>query len=185
MLKKNPTEHLPIISKKAFIDDTAVICGHVIIEDNVYVGPYAVLRADEIDSDGQLEPIIIRQKSNIQDAVIIHGKGGAGVEIGERTSIAHRALIHGPCWIGNDVFVGFNSIIFNSHINHGCVIEHSVVIDDASLNSSIHVPSASNINNEYDLSRLQKTQENHKIFAKSVIKANQYLVKGYADLNKD
>ncbi len=46
MLRKNPSGHSPVVSEKAYIDPTAIICGKVIIEDYVYVGPYAVIRAD-------------------------------------------------------------------------------------------------------------------------------------------
>ncbi len=121
MLRKNPTGHYPDVSAKAFIDPTAIICGRVIIEENVFVGPYAVIRADEVDENGEILPIIIKRDSNIQDGVVIHSKAGAAVTIGERTSIAHRSIIHGPCSVGNDVFIGFNSVIFRTHISPGCV----------------------------------------------------------------
>ncbi len=44
MLRRNPTGHMPEVSENAFIDPTAIICGKVIIEDNVFIGPYAVIR---------------------------------------------------------------------------------------------------------------------------------------------
>ena len=49
MLRRNPTGHMPEVSETAFIDPTAIICGKVIIEDNVFIGPYAVIRADEVN----------------------------------------------------------------------------------------------------------------------------------------
>ncbi|MCV6611378.1 MAG: carbonate dehydratase, partial [Amphritea sp.] len=70
MLRKNPSGFTPQVSEKAFIDPTAIICGRVVIEDNVFVGPYAVIRADEVDDEGNMEPIIIRRGSNIQDGEI-------------------------------------------------------------------------------------------------------------------
>lgn len=91
MLRKNPSGHSPQVSVKAFIDPTAVICEHVIIHDYVYVGPYAVIRADELNEHGDMEPVTIHSHSNIQDGVVIHSKGGAAVTIGSHTSIAHRA----------------------------------------------------------------------------------------------
>ncbi len=50
MLRKNPSGHLPQVSPLAYIDPTAIICGRVIVEDFVYVGPYAVIRADELNA---------------------------------------------------------------------------------------------------------------------------------------
>lgn len=111
MIRRNPTGHLPQVSEKAFVDPTAILCGKVIVEDNVFIGPYAVIRADETDESGDMEPIIIKRDTNIQDGVVIHSKSGAAVTIGERSSIAHRSIIHGPCEIGNDVFIGFNTVV--------------------------------------------------------------------------
>ena len=94
MIRKNPRGDLPQIHESAYVDQTAIICGKVIIEENVFVGPYAVIRADEVNAAGDLEPIRIRAHSNIQDGVVIHSKSGALVDIGEHTSIAHRSIVH-------------------------------------------------------------------------------------------
>jgi carbonic anhydrase/acetyltransferase-like protein (isoleucine patch superfamily) len=72
MLRKNPSGNMPTVAESAFINPTAIICGKVVIEDNVFIGPYVVIRADEVDATGEKEPIIIRRDSNIQDGVVIH-----------------------------------------------------------------------------------------------------------------
>ncbi len=182
MLRKNPSDISPIVAKTAFIDPTAIVCGNVIIEENVFVGPYAVIRADEIDAAGNMEPIIIRRDSNIQDGVVIHSLSGAAVTVGQRTSIAHRSIIHGPCEVGDDVFIGFNTVVFRSHISNGCVIRHNCVIEGLELPAQMHVPSMSNIDPNFDLGRLEKVPSNYSTFSKSVVAANQRLVKGYKKL---
>ena len=96
MIRKNPSGDLPQIHPDAFIDPTAILCGKVVVHANVFIGPYAVIRADEVNAAGQMDPIVIGAHSNIQDGVVIHSKSGAAVTIGERTSIAHRAIVHGP-----------------------------------------------------------------------------------------
>jgi len=93
MLRRNPSGHMPQVSETAFIDPTAIICGKVIIEDNVFIGPYAVIRADEVNEQGEMQAILIKRDTNIQDGVVIHSKAGASVTIGERSSIAHRCRI--------------------------------------------------------------------------------------------
>lgn len=82
MLRKNPSGDLPVIDQSAYVDQTAIICGKVIIHANVFIGPYAVIRADETNDAGDMEPIIIGANSNIQDGVVIHSKAGAAVIIG-------------------------------------------------------------------------------------------------------
>lgn len=179
MLRKNPSGHYPTVSEKAFIDPTAIICGQVIIEDNVFVGPYAVIRADEVDESGSMQPIVIQQGSNIQDGVVIHSKGGAAVSIGARTSIAHRSIVHGPCTIGNDVFIGFNSVVFRTTIGHGCVIRHNCVVDGVDLPETYHVPPMMNIGPEFNLASIDKVALEYTRFSESVVSANHTLVAGY------
>ena len=59
MIRSNPSGPRPQIAASAYIDHTAIICGKVIIHDNVFVGPYAVIRADEVDASGDMQPIVI------------------------------------------------------------------------------------------------------------------------------
>ncbi|KXF80561.1 LbetaH domain-containing protein [Enterovibrio coralii] len=179
MLRRNPTGDMPVVSENAFVDPTAIICGKVIIEDNVFIGPYAVIRADEVNEFGEMEPILIKRDTNIQDGVVIHSKAGAEVTIGERTSIAHRSIIHGPCVVSDDVFIGFNSVVFNAQIGKGCVIRHNCVIDGLDLPEHFHVPPMTNIGSGFDLNSISKVPPEYSAFSESVVSANHTLVQGY------
>lgn len=185
MLRKNPSGDYPQVSAHAYIDNTAILCGKVIVEDNVFIGPYAVIRADEVNEKGEMEPIIIRKDSNVQDGVVIHSKAGARVEIGERTSVAHRSIIHGPCVIGHDVFIGFNSVIFNCNIGDGCVVRHNAVVDGCDLPARFYVPSTMRLGASSDLSKVPTIKPEYTSFSESVIHANHYLVQGYKKLSNE
>ena len=182
MLRKNPSGDMPMVSESAFIDPTAIICGKVIVEDNVFVGPYAVIRADEVDEAGEMEPIVIMCDTNIQDGVVIHSKSGAAVTIGERTSIAHRSIIHGPCEVKDDVFIGFNSVVFQATIGRGCVVRHNCVVDGLDLPEHFHVPPMTNIGPGFDLSSISQVPPEYSVFSGSVVSANHALVQGYKKL---
>lgn len=39
MIRKNPRGDLPQIAESAFVDPTAILCGKVIVQDNVFIGP--------------------------------------------------------------------------------------------------------------------------------------------------
>ena len=182
MLRKNPSGHYPQVSTSAYIDKTAIICGNVIIGDNVFVGPYAVIRADEVDENGEMEPIIIGSDSNIQDGVVIHSKAGARVTVGSRTSIAHRSIIHGPCSVGDNVFIGLNSVVFRTDIGDGCVVRHNCVVDGTDIPAGTVIPPVVHIGPEYDLATLPQTDQSASDFSESIISANHYLVKGYKQL---
>lgn len=179
MIRRNPMGDLPQVPESAFVDPTAIICGRVIIGDHVFVGPYAVIRADEVDANGAMEPVIIGPGSNIQDGVIIHSKAGGRVEIGEFTSIAHRAIVHGPCRVGDHVFIGFNAVVFNCEIGARCVIRHNSVVENCSLPAGFHVPSTTSIHTDADIHRVPRVDPDVTSFSESVALTNMDLVKGY------
>ena len=95
MIRKNPSGHLPVIDESAYIDKTAIICGKVIIKENVFVGPYAVIRQTKWTRAATPEPIVIGANSNIQGWRRHPLQSGAAVTIGEYSSIAHRSIVHG------------------------------------------------------------------------------------------
>lgn len=63
MIRKNSSGDLPVIAQSAYVDKTAIICGKVVIGENVFVGPYAEIRADEVDACGEMEAITIGANS--------------------------------------------------------------------------------------------------------------------------
>lgn len=185
MIRKNPRGDLPQIHESAYVDQTAIICGKVIIEENVFVGPYAVIRADEVDETGDMEPIRIGAHSNIQDGVVIHSKSGAAVTIGQHTSIAHRSIVHGPCTVGDNVFIGFNSVLFNCTVGKGCVVRHNAVVDGADLPPDFYVPSTERIGPKTDLDTIPRVTAQASEFSEDVVRTNHALVQGYKRLQNE
>ena len=185
MIRKNPRGDLPVVDASAFVDPTAILCGRVIVRENVFIGPYAVIRADEVDAEGQMEPIVIGAHSNIQDGVVIHSKSGAAVTIGERSSIAHRAIIHGPCVVGSGVFIGFNSVLFNCRVDEGCVIRHNAVVDGCDLPPGFHVPSTERIGPHTDLASVPKVNAQASEFSEDVARTNNSMVQGYKRIQNE
>jgi carbonic anhydrase/acetyltransferase-like protein (isoleucine patch superfamily) len=170
MIRKNPSGDLPVIHESAYVDNTAILCGKIIVEENVFIGPYAVIRADEVDENGNMDPIIIGANSNIQDGVVIHSKAGGLVKIGTNSSIAHRSIVHGPCIVGENVFIGFNSVLFDCVIGNGSVV---------------HIPSTTNVHSNHELSKIPQVSPQASDFSESVLKANHELIKGYKKLQNE
>lgn len=185
MIRRNPRGDLPQIHPDAFVDPTAILCGLVIVEENVFVGPYAVIRADERDANGHIDPIVIGAHSNIQDGVVIHSRSGAPVTIGQRTSIAHRAIVHGPCTVGNGVFIGFNSVLFDCTVADGCVVRFNAVVDGCHLPAEFHVPSGLRIGRSTDLATLPKVSIDASDFSEDVARTNNELVRGYKRIQNE
>ena len=185
MIRKNPSGHVPVIHDTAFVDPTAILCGKIIVEANVFIGPYAVIRADEVNSEGDMEPIVIGADSNIQDGVVIHCKAGGGVTIGRQTSIAHRSIVHGPCVVGDNVFVGFNSVLFNCKLGEGSVVRHNSVVEGCTVPPGFYIPSTTNIHSDADLATIAPVTPDQAGFSESVAQANQELVKGYKRIRNE
>lgn len=185
MIRKNPRGDLPIVPESAFVDSTAILCGRVVVGENVFIGPYAVIRADETKPDGSIEPITIGANSNIQDGVVIHSRAGAAVTIGEFCSIAHRSIVHGPCEIGERVFIGFNSVVYNCEIGAGSVVRHNSVVENCHLPAGFHVPSTTAVHNDADLEKIPPVTPDISSFSESVAFTNLALVKGYKRLQNE
>ncbi|MBU0952022.1 MAG: hypothetical protein KKH91_04250 [Elusimicrobia bacterium] len=79
----------------AFVHPTAVIIGNVKIGKQVFVGPDAVIRADEPKSS-----IFIGANCNVQDRVIVHALQNTSVYVDNNSSLSHGCIVHGPCKIG-------------------------------------------------------------------------------------
>ncbi len=171
---------MPIVHDNSFVDPTAILCGRVIVNGNVFIGPYAVIRADEVDENDHMEPILIGANSNIQDGVVIHSKSGAAVTIGERTSIAHRAIVHGPCTVG--VVIDFNTVLFKCDVGKGCVVDHNSVVDGCDLPAGFYVPSTPRIGHHTDLATIPKVTAHASEFSEYVARTNNWLVQGYKSI---
>jgi carbonic anhydrase/acetyltransferase-like protein (isoleucine patch superfamily) len=185
MIRKNPRGDFTVIHESAFVDPTAILCGMVIVEENVFIGPYAVIRADEVDDSGNMEPIRIGANSNIQDGVVIHSKSGAAVTIGRHTSIAHRAIVHGPCTVGDHVFIGFNSVLFNCVVEKKCVVRHNAVVDGVHLPAGFYVPSTQRIGPTTDLTTIARVSANATEFSEDVARTNIELVRAYKAIQNE
>lgn len=157
----------------------------MVIGENVFVGPYAVIRADEVNEQGAMDPIVIGANSNIQDGVVIHSKSGAAVTIGEFTSIAHRSIVHGPCTVGDRVFIGFNSVLFNCAVGNGSVVRHNSVVDGRDLPQGFYVPSTTRIGPNTDLSQFPPVSVSASEFSEDVARTNVDLVRGYKALQNE
>jgi carbonic anhydrase/acetyltransferase-like protein (isoleucine patch superfamily) len=163
----------PKIAKSAYICKDAHIAGDVTIGENVFVGPHAVIRADELGSK-----IVIGSGSNVQDGVIIHALTGTTVKVGKNTAISHGVLLHGPCKVGDNCFIGFRSVIFKTNVGDGVYLGIECSLEGAKIPSGVIISSMSNVHDDKAPS-FDKVGTAEKKFHKQVIKANLRLAKLY------
>ena len=183
MISANTIGDFPQIDGGAFVDPTARIIGNVHIAAGCYIGPYAVIRADEVAADGKVAPVCIGEETNIQDAVVIHALAGTTVTIGRRCSIAHGAVIHGPCKIDDSSFVGFKAVVYSSTLASEVFVGTSAVVQGVEIPQGSLVAPAAAILSQYDVDQsVGEITSGERTFMDNVVEINISLVKGYKAL---
>ena len=175
MIHTNHAGQAPKVDQTAYIHPSAVVIGNVQIGEKVFVGPNAVIRADEPCAEGKVEAIVIESEANIQDGVIIHALGGSPVRIAKGASLAHGAVVHGPCDVGEGCFIGFRSVVFKASLGRGVVVQHLALVEDVTIPEGLHVPSMSAVLTEEDVRRLSPASPELAAFAEKVRRTNIFL----------
>lgn len=122
----------PTIAPDVFIAPNASVIGDVVIGDSSSIWFGVVLRGDVF-------PIRIGARTNIQDNSVVHVTGGKTMTtVGDDVTVGHSAIVHG-CKVGNRCLIGMGSIVLD-----GAVIEDECFIAAGSLvPPGMHVPSRS------------------------------------------
>ncbi|MEB3272571.1 MAG: ribulose bisphosphate carboxylase small subunit [Prochlorothrix sp.] len=173
----------PQIHESAYVHSFSNVIGDVRIGENVLIAPGTSIRADEG------APFHIGSRTNIQDGVVIHGleqgrvlgddQKEYSVWIGDGSSITHKALIHGPAYVGNECFIGFRSTVFNARVGHGCIVMMHALIQDVEIPPGKYVPSGAVITSQQQADRLPDVRPEDKEFAHHVVGVNEALLAGY------
>ncbi len=164
---------LPSVHPEAYVDETAVLIGDVKLARGACVLPRVVLRADEG------APIVIGAGTNLQDGVIMHALLGTEVRIGERCSIAHGAIVHGPCELAENCFVGFGSVLLKVRAAPGCFISHRALVQGVDLPAGVLVPPGATITSQEQVAALGQVSPELRSFAHEVLEVNDALRRGY------
>lgn len=117
----------PQIGQGVFVDASAVVSGQVILESDVSIWPQVSVRGD-------LLPIIIGARTNIQDGAVLHtthaspyNPEGFPLTIGEDVTVGHGAILHG-CTIHHFCLIGMGAIILD-----GAVLNSEIILGAGSL----------------------------------------------------
>ena len=127
----------PSIGKRVFVDTQATVIGDVYLGDDVSIWPQSVIRGD-------INPITVGKRTNIQDGSIVHVthnsqySDGYECHIGSDVTIGHGCIIH-ACTIEDMALVGMGSVILD-----GTTISKKVIIGAKSL-----VPSGKTLESGY------------------------------------
>lgn len=120
------------VAPTAWIAPGAVVVGDVTLEDEASIWFGCVVRGD-------LSPVRIGRKSNIQDGAILHVGAKHPCTIGDGVSLGHGAIVHGAT-VEDDCLIAMRATVLNgavigtgSIVGAGAVVPENMVVPPHSL----------------------------------------------------
>lgn len=166
----------------AFVHPSANVVGRVILGEEVHIAAGSSVRADEG------APFFFGPNTNLQDGVVVHalkekrvrvaGEDWA-VYVGRNVSVAHHALLHGPCYVGDDTFVGFKAVVHDAIVGSGCYIGIAAVVVGVDLPDGLFVPHGAVIDSPEKVAGLEPVSDQHRGFNENVVQVNRGLASAY------
>jgi gamma-carbonic anhydrase len=124
--------NLPTLGARAMISAGAALVGEVRLSDDVSVWYGAVLRGD-------IAPVTVGARSNIQDGTVVHVADDGPCEIGADVVVGHRAMLH-ACRVEDACLIGMQATVLDqavigagSVVGAGALVTQRTVIPPRSL----------------------------------------------------
>ncbi len=113
----------PDISDNVYIAPGAHVIGQVALGEHASVWFNAVIRGD-------MAPIQIGNKTNIQDGSVLHTDEGITMRLGTGVTVGHKAMLHG-CEIGDYSLIGINAVVLNgAKVGKFCIVGANTLITE-------------------------------------------------------
>jgi carbonic anhydrase/acetyltransferase-like protein (isoleucine patch superfamily) len=101
----------------------AHVIGRVRLGADVGVWFGAVLRGDG-------EPLVIGERSNIQEGAMVHTDPGFPLTVGAGVTVGHHAILHG-CTVGAGTLIGMGATVLNgARIGAGCIVGANALVTE-------------------------------------------------------
>jgi carbonic anhydrase/acetyltransferase-like protein (isoleucine patch superfamily) len=116
----------PVLGRDVYIAPTSYVGGDVVIGDQSTVMHHVMIRGD-------IAPIRIGARVNVQDGAILHTSRGTPLDIADDVGIGHRAIVH--CRrIGTRTLIGMGAILLDDcEIGSRCVVAAGTVLSPKTL----------------------------------------------------
>lgn len=109
-----------------YVADTAVIVGDVTFGEECSVWHHCVVRGD-------VAPIRIGRRVNIQDGAILHCKHDVALDVGDDVGIGHRATVHCRS-VGCATLIGIHAAVLDDcEIGNDCIIAAGAVVPPGTI----------------------------------------------------
>lgn len=109
----------PEVADSAYVDESAVVVGDVVIEAEASVWPNAVLRGD----GGR---IVVGEGANVQDNAVLHETAVLEPE----TTVGHCGIVHAAT-VAERALVGMNATVLDAaHVGEGAIVGAGAVVTE-------------------------------------------------------
>jgi carbonic anhydrase/acetyltransferase-like protein (isoleucine patch superfamily) len=123
---------MPAFGARVVLSPGAAVVGDVALGDDVSIWYGAVVRGD-------LAPVRVGARSNIQDGSVLHVADDGPCEVGEETVVGHRAMLH-ACRVGDGCLIGMQATILDgavigsgSVVGAGALVTQRTIVPPRSL----------------------------------------------------
>jgi len=119
-------DRVPVVGAGVLLAPGAALVGDVRLGDDSSIWWGAVLRGD-------LAPITVGARSNIQDGTVMHVADGTPCLVGEEVVVGHRAMLH-ACRVEDGCLIGMQATILDEAvIGHGSVVGAGALVTQRTL----------------------------------------------------
>jgi carbon dioxide concentrating mechanism protein CcmM len=170
---RHPEGIEPTVDATAYVHPFAQVAGAVSVGAQVSVAPGVSVRADQ-GSPCRLGPDASLWEGTMVQALVPGRVLGDDQEpyavwVGARATLAHKAIVHGPVYVGDDCFVGFRSTIFNARLSPGCIVMMHALVQDVEIPAGKLVPSGAIITDQDQADALPDAQPTDWAIVKELV----------------
>jgi carbonic anhydrase/acetyltransferase-like protein (isoleucine patch superfamily) len=189
----SPKRWKPRIDSTAFVHPLGVLIGNVRVDSMVFIAAGAVIRGDNE------EPIYIGTDSSIQESAVLkdlptHSEGKLidqrivdvdntkySLYIADRVTVGSQAQVHGPAYIGNDVYIGMQSLVFWARVEAGVIIEPGCLVMNVTIPSGVFVPAGLKLTNQKAVKDLPPLTSRYRFHGinEEMVAAHREILRGY------
>jgi carbonic anhydrase/acetyltransferase-like protein (isoleucine patch superfamily) len=118
--------HQVVYGRNVYVAPTAYVGGDVVIGDDCTIMHHVTIRGD-------VAPIRLGNRVNIQDGCVLHCNRNVTLELGDEVAVGHRAVVH--CHrIGAGSLIGTGALLLDDAVvGCGCVVAPGAVLAPRSV----------------------------------------------------
>ena len=154
-----------------WIAPNAQVMGRVVLKRDSSIWFGAVLRGDN-------EPLVIGERTNIQDNSVLHTDIGAPLVLGTGVTVGHRAMLHG-CTVGDNSLIGIGATVLNhAKIGKNCLIgAHALVPEGREIpDNSMVLGAPGKVAKQLSPEMMQMLEASAEVYVKNYLRFKDELI---------